>query len=264
MTGTRTSGAMSGAISSSGFSISRVVYLLRFGSRKTPARCQRRSRSRTPGIRLGRAEAIFIAGGDQAKYVKRWKDTPLEDAINEAVARGVPIGGTSAGLAVLCGRPFTAERGTITSDEALMDPRGDSVTLGSGFLAIPHMRYTVTDSHFHERDRMGRLVAFVANVAQESTPARGIGVDEGTAVLVGPDGQATVVGPGAAYMLASPGPPQSCEPRVPLRYHSVPVTRAHAGDTFDLSSWTGPPSARYTLTAHDGKVESSQAGGGVY
>ncbi len=58
-----------------------------------------------PGIPLWptiirHAEAIFIAGGDQAHYVNFWKTTPVQDAINEAVARK-PIGGTSAGLAIL-------------------------------------------------------------------------------------------------------------------------------------------------------------------
>ncbi len=49
---------------------------------------------------IGQAEAIFIAGGDQSRYVNFWKGTPVEDAINVHVAAGKPIGGTSAGLAV--------------------------------------------------------------------------------------------------------------------------------------------------------------------
>src|SRR3954470_5621577 len=47
------------------------------------------------------AEALFIAGGDQANYVRNWQGTPVQDAINELIRRGVPVGGTSAGLAVL-------------------------------------------------------------------------------------------------------------------------------------------------------------------
>ena len=48
--------------------------------------------------RLAKAEAIFMAGGDQGNYIKYWKDTPVEDAINAAARRGVPIGGTSAAI----------------------------------------------------------------------------------------------------------------------------------------------------------------------
>lgn len=44
------------------------------------------------------AEAIFIVGGDQSNYIRNWKDTPVEDAINSVVAKPAPIGGTSAGM----------------------------------------------------------------------------------------------------------------------------------------------------------------------
>ena len=43
---------------------------------------------------------VFISGGDQANYIRGWKGTPLENAINADIAAGKPIGGTSAGLAV--------------------------------------------------------------------------------------------------------------------------------------------------------------------
>ena len=42
---------------------------------------------------IGHAEAIFIAGGDQSRYVNDWKGTPVQDAINAHVAAGKPIGG---------------------------------------------------------------------------------------------------------------------------------------------------------------------------
>src|SRR4029453_13074611 len=54
------------------------------------------------------AEALFIAGGDQANYVEDWKGTSVEDAIHTLAARGVPIGGTSAGLAVMGQFVFSA------------------------------------------------------------------------------------------------------------------------------------------------------------
>ena len=50
---------------------------------------------------IRRAAVIFIAGGDQANYIRGWRDTPVESAINANVAAGKAIGGTSAGLAVL-------------------------------------------------------------------------------------------------------------------------------------------------------------------
>src|SRR5215472_11610577 len=47
------------------------------------------------------AEANWIAGGDQSNYINYWQGTPVEDALNSLIARGVPIGGTSAGMNVL-------------------------------------------------------------------------------------------------------------------------------------------------------------------
>src|SRR6266568_2111886 len=50
---------------------------------------------------IDHASALFIAGGDQANYINFWMGTPVQTAMNEAIIRGVPVGGTSAGLAVM-------------------------------------------------------------------------------------------------------------------------------------------------------------------
>ncbi|MFA9352951.1 Type 1 glutamine amidotransferase-like domain-containing protein, partial [Escherichia coli] len=49
---------------------------------------------------LAHADGIFIAGGDQANYVRYWKDTPVARALDAHVRKGRPLGGTSAGLAI--------------------------------------------------------------------------------------------------------------------------------------------------------------------
>ena len=55
-----------------------------------------------------RADGIFIAGGDQANYVRFWKGTPLNALLDQHVAAGKPIGGSSAGLAILGGHAYGA------------------------------------------------------------------------------------------------------------------------------------------------------------
>src|SRR5277367_5503526 len=72
--------------------------------------------------RVSQAEAIFIAGGDQSNYVRFWQDTPVEDALNRHIAAGRPIGGSSAGLAVLGEFSFSSMIDTIHSPDALADP----------------------------------------------------------------------------------------------------------------------------------------------
>ena len=210
---------------------------------------------------IANAEALFIAGGDQAYYRNYWKDTVVEGAIASLVARGVPIGGTSAGLAILGEIAYTAVNGTITSSEALANPYDTRVTLETGFVALPFLAGTVTDSHFVERDRMGRTVAFVARNVQDglASPARAIGIDSLTALLVDGDGTVSVVGSGAAYFIASAGVPTVCAPGLPLTYANLGVYRVSAGATFDLVSWTGAGGTPYTISAQAGALSSSIA-----
>jgi cyanophycinase-like exopeptidase len=53
---------------------------------------------------IAKASAIFIAGGDQADYYNFWQGTALDTALQKAVSAGIPVGGTSAGNAML-GQP---------------------------------------------------------------------------------------------------------------------------------------------------------------
>jgi cyanophycinase-like exopeptidase len=46
------------------------------------------------GQTIHAAEAIWIAGGAQDDYINYWTGTPVQDALNESIARGVPIGDT--------------------------------------------------------------------------------------------------------------------------------------------------------------------------
>src|SRR5947199_356062 len=83
------------------------------------------------------AGALFIAGGDQWNYVRVWGASPMRDAMQSVVDRGAPVGGTSAGLAVLGQFVYTAEKDTVTSAQALADPYHERVTVGEDFLRIP-------------------------------------------------------------------------------------------------------------------------------
>lgn len=98
------------------------------------------------------AEALFIVGGDQYDYVKYWKGTPVEDAIHTLAKRNVPIGGTSAGLAILGEFLFSAQNDTVYSDDALANPYNRRVTLDRDFLTLPNMGNVITDGHLDYRD----------------------------------------------------------------------------------------------------------------
>jgi len=138
------------------------------------------------------ADGIFLAGGDQSNYVRYWKGTPVGDALNEHVRAGRPIGGSSAGLAVLGRYSYTAfDGGSMESRVALADPFDPGVTLENDFLHLPLLENVITDTHFSKRCRLGRLITFVARLNKEQDhTVFGIGVDEKTALLVDADGSA--------------------------------------------------------------------------
>ncbi|MEP6633893.1 MAG: cyanophycinase, partial [Luteimonas sp.] len=113
------------------------------------------------------ADGIFLAGGDQSNYVRYWKGTPLNEALNQHVRNGKPLGGTSAGLAIMGAYSYGAmDGGSLTSEEALRDPLAPEVTLIDDFLVLPPLpaNSVITDSHFGKRDRLGRLLVFMARV----------------------------------------------------------------------------------------------------
>ena len=139
------------------------------------------------------ADGIFIAGGDQANYVRFWKGTSLDKLINAHVRAGKPLGGTSAGLAILGEWGYGAmDGGSITSPEALRDPDGPAVTLVDHFINLTALRGIITDTHFAQRERLGRLLAFVARTAKDHRTAAvtGLGVDQDSALLVDARGDA--------------------------------------------------------------------------
>lgn len=210
--------------------------------------------------RLRKAEAVFIAGGDQSRYVNYWKGTPVEDALHALITRGGPIGGTSAGLAILAEFGFGAREGGLTSKEALPDCFAKSVVLDRDFLSLPHLEHLITDTHFVERDRLGRLLVFLARIQKDgwSRAPRAIAVDRETAVLVDPSGRATVAGKNTAYFLRTTNAPDVCEAGKPLTLRGVNIYRINASGSFDLPAWRGTGGLAYSLDVVNGAVTSSR------
>ncbi len=141
------------------------------------------------------ADGIFLAGGDQSNYVRFWKGTPLNAALDAHVRAGKPIGGTSAGLAILGAYSYGAmDGGSLTTEEALRDPSGSAVTLVKDFLHLPYLQNVITDSHFGARDRLGRLIVFLARLSKEEQRQDliGLGIDEYTALCIDAHGQGRV------------------------------------------------------------------------
>lgn len=215
---------------------------------------------------LRHAEAIFISGGDQSRYIRFWKGTPVQTEMNNALRRGVPIGGTSAGLAVLGEFVYSSLYGSSTSKVSLANPFDRDITLDRGFLEIPLLEGIITDTHFDTRDRMGRLLVFMARVFNDYKVQhlRAIAVDEKGAVDIEPDGSARVVGNRTAYFIDASAGPQACSPDQPLGFGPVKVYSLTKSGSFNVKSWTGTGGFSYDLTVSNGAVKSTQPNGSAY
>jgi cyanophycinase len=152
-------------------------------------------------LELISAKGIFIEGGDQWPYVAFWKGTLVEEAIHQVFQSGGAIGGTSAGLAVLGEFVFDARNGNLYPDQVAYNPYHYRVSITDDFLQIlPHV---FTDSHFHTRARMGRLVPMMARRIQDhgNEDIVGIGLDDNTAFCISPDGNGKAFGEGTVTIL---------------------------------------------------------------
>lgn len=208
--------------------------------------------------RINQAEGIWIAGGDQWNYVSYWRNTPIDSLINKGISeRNIVIGGTSAGMAIQGGIYFTAENGTITSNDALMDPYNTNATIdSSSFIQNAILSEVITDTHYDNPDRKGRHTSFIAKAMLEyGLNAKGIACDEYTAVCIATSGIASVYGDyptydDNAYFIQAnceinQNMPENCTTGAPLNWiqnnaalkvYQVKGT-SNGANTFDLNDW---------------------------
>jgi len=137
--------------------------------------------------RLEEATGIFFTGGNQLRLSTLLGGTPVAKLVRAQNARGVTVGGTSAGASIL------SEHMIAFGDE------GSSVVSGSVRLA-PGLGLTnrfIIDQHFRQRDRLGRLLTALAY----NPFAVGIGLDEDTAAFIGPDETVEIEGSGGVTIV---------------------------------------------------------------
>jgi cyanophycinase len=160
-------------------------------------------------LRLGRATGIFFTGGDQGRIMDVLADEVLLRAVVARFRAGVVVGGTSAGAAVLSPLMITGE-----GDFSVID--GDQVEVREGLGLLPGV---IVDQHFVKRQRENRLFGLVL----EHPELRGVGIDEGTALLVTGGRRGEVVGRGPVVLVDAQGPDR------------LLVRLLRAGETVDLT-----------------------------
>ncbi len=199
----------------------RRVTVMDFDTRRD---CQEQGRLH----RLEEASGIFFTGGNQLRLTTLLGGTPVARLIRAANARGVTVGGTSAGASIL------SEHMIASGDE------GSSAIAGSVRLA-PGLGLTnrlIIDQHFRQRDRLGRLLTALAH----NPFAVGIGLDEDTAALIGPDEIVEVEGSGGVTIVDGTDLSFSSIDQVqdgqPVCMLGLRVHVLTAGATFDLDTHT--------------------------
>jgi cyanophycinase len=225
----------------------------------TTLRLDRAEAAHAPEVlrRVAEAEAVFLAGGDQARYIREWAESPLGTALQAHVDAGKPIGGTSAGLAVLGEWAFAALQDTITTEEARKNPLDARITLTPGLVRHPWMRGVMTDSHFSERDRLGRLCIFLQRLPfRTEGPWRGLGIDEATAIVVEGEGRGRVYSEreGSAWAVEL----VNVEHHPEMRIQPVRVQRLAAGETVNFPDLFENPSAREPALLYDVKTATTR------
>jgi cyanophycinase len=204
-----------------------------------------------------KAEVIFFAGGDQCNYTSYFKGTRVETAVEDVYARGGGVGGTSAGTAIQGEFTYDGCTGSATSAEALSNPYHRRITFTYNFFNWANLQRTITDSHFAQRDRMGRTMAFIARQIKDGRAANalGVAVNEVTSVVVDRNGLATVMGDGPAYFVLGDHMPEVCQSGTPLTYSNFKIWKVPAGGTFDLRN--RPTTGYYLRSVTNGVISSN-------
>jgi cyanophycinase len=153
----------------------------------------------------------------------------------ETNARGVAVGGTSAGAAIL-------SEHMIASGEEGATPKVGMAILAPGFGLSNRV---IIDQHFRQRDRLGRLLTALAY----NPFAVGVGLDEDTAAFINPDRVIEVVGTGAITVVDAASLQHSsvatADDGKPICLTNIRVHVLTPGATYDLESReAAPPPAR--------------------
>ncbi len=130
---------------------------------------------------------IFMTGGNQLRLSSVIGGTALGRAIVERHRAGCIVAGTSAGASAISSHMVAFGTGGPT-------PKQRMTQMSAGLGLLPGV---IIDQHFEQRNRLGRLLALVA----QSPALLGMGIDEDTAALVSPSGVAEVIGKGSVMIL---------------------------------------------------------------
>ena len=169
------------------------------------------------------ATGVFLTGGNQLRLSSMIGGTRLADAIMTRFQAGSVVAGTSAGASAVSSHMIAFGASGAT-------PKHRMAQIAAGLGLLPGV---IVDQHFQQRNRLGRLLSLIA----QNPSLLGLGVDEDTAGVVGPDSVMEVIGRGSVTVVdgsASETDAWEIRGHRPLMISGVVLHSLPAGYRFDL------------------------------
>jgi len=169
------------------------------------------------------SSGIFMTGGNQLRLSSMLGGTRLADAIMTRFMAGAVVAGTSAGASAVSSHMIAFGASGAT-------PKHRMAQIAAGLGLLPGV---IVDQHFQQRNRLGRLLSLIA----QNPSLLGLGVDEDTAGVVGPDQVMEVIGRGSITVVdgaASETDAWEIRGHRPLMISGVVLHSLPAGYRFDL------------------------------
>jgi cyanophycinase len=177
----------------------------------------------TVSLALRDATGVFMTGGNQLRLSSTIGGTRLADAVLELFRQGAVIAGTSAGASAMSSHMIAFGASGAT-------PKHRMAQIAAGLGVLPGV---IVDQHFQQRNRLGRLLSLIA----QNPSLLGLGVDEDTAGVVGPDHIMEVIGRGSITVVdgaQSETDAWEVHGHRPLMISGVVLHSLPAGYRFDL------------------------------
>jgi len=174
-------------------------------------------------LALRDATGVFLTGGNQLKLASIVGGTRLADAMLERFRHGAVMAGTSAGASAMSSHMIAFGASGAT-------PKQRMAQIAAGLGMLPGV---IVDQHFQQRNRLGRLLSLIA----QNPSLLGLGVDEDTAGVVGPDHVMEVIGRGSVTVVdgsASETDAWEVKGHKPLMISNVILHSLPSGYRFDL------------------------------
>jgi cyanophycinase len=174
---------------------------------------------------LSDATGIFLTGGNQLRLSSTIGGTRLADAVLDRFRHGAVVAGTSAGASAMSSHMIAFGASGAT-------PKQRMAQVAAGLAVLPGV---IIDQHFQQRNRLGRLLSLIA----QNPSLLGLGIDEDTAGVVGPDHVMEVIGRGSITVVDGSGSETNAWEiggHKPIMISNVVLHSLPAGNRFDLRS----------------------------